>query len=122
MPGVVGGVEGDIPGGGAGGGTGVGGGAGGGAALGQKFIYVDGLNDHCPAAVKSLGPRLFVVEWHAEQEPTSGTVGLGAHAAATADAIALVAKLCVGNKITIERKTISDSLTGKPLNQVLSQK
>lgn len=51
------------------------------------------------------------MEWHAEQEPTSGTVGLGAQAAATAAAIALVAKLCVGNKIKIEKRMMTDNLT-----------
>jgi hypothetical protein len=88
---------GGVVGGGVGSGVGGGVGSGGGVVVGQKFVYVAGLNDHIPAAVKSFGPRLFVVEWHAEQEPTSGTVGFGAHAAATLLAMLLVANaLCTG--------------------------
>jgi hypothetical protein len=41
--------------------------------------------------VKSFKLRLFVVEWQAEQELTSGTVGLGEHADMTALAMELVA-------------------------------
>lgn len=78
--GVVPGPPGGVP-----GGSGVGGGVVGGGVFtaGQKLLNVAELADHCPAAVKSLGPRLFVVEWQAEQEPTSGTVGSGAQNEAT---------------------------------------
>ena len=52
------------------------------------------LNAHWPCVVKSFLLRLLVVEWQAEQEFTSGTVGLGAHAANTALAIEPLAEAC----------------------------
>jgi hypothetical protein len=57
-------------------------------------VYVETLIAHWPAVVKSFLLRLLVVEWHAEHELTSGTVGLGAHAANTALAILPVAAAC----------------------------